>query len=274
MTRPFLTTFRPHLQLPQKESGLEFGHAVIGTEHFALVLVGNAGPPAIDDRLQGFVTIQSVGENYPTLACCHQFAFLETETAGVPGSTCASALKLAAMRVGTIFNDLQIVLASDGQQCVHVGKSQRKVNRHEGASSWSDSCAHCFWIEAIGVWIDVRKHRHTSRLEHRDRGAVPGICGHNNFVSELKVQRLNGRKESDGAVGKAKAVLGPVKFGKPIGKFTSESAGNWKTTPMPALNYTDNPSYIGGLILRPRCEWSFADWSAAEDSQSGHFVYC
>src|SRR6516225_5020403 len=108
------------------------------------------------------------------------------------------------MRVGTIFNDLQVVLACNGQQGVHVGKAHRKMNRHKCASPWSNSCTHRFWIQAIRVWIDVSKHRHTSRLKHRDGSAIPGVGGHNDFVSELKVKGLNGRKESDGSVGKAK----------------------------------------------------------------------
>src|SRR5205814_1798873 len=73
----------PHLKLANQQGCLQLSHAVVRSEHLAFELVGDAWPPAVDDRLQRLVTIEPVSEDNAAFAAGHQLTLLETKTSSV-----------------------------------------------------------------------------------------------------------------------------------------------------------------------------------------------
>src|SRR5690242_7200956 len=101
----FPATFGPQLQLAQQERSLQFGHAIISAQDLAFVLVRNAGPSTVNERLQGFIAVEAVGQNKAAFAGGHQLAFLETKAAGITGGPRAAPLECSPMRVRAVFDD-------------------------------------------------------------------------------------------------------------------------------------------------------------------------
>ena len=226
-------------------------------------MIGDAWPSAIDDGLQRLVTIEPVGEHNAAFAPGHQLAFLKTETSSVSSRAGAAPLELATMGVGTVFDNHQLMLAGDGEQCVHVGKTHGHVHRHQRASARSDRCTDGFGIDAIRIGVHIDEHRHATGLENGDGGAIPRVSGHDDFITKLEAKSQHGGIERNGAVGEAESIFRAVQFRKARGEVPGMFARHREPAPVAALNDSYDAVNVRLLILGPGCERFFADWFSA-----------
>ena len=129
---PGLGHSRQACELGLQNGGLKFGHAVVEADQAMVKPVRCARPPAIHIRLSPFVVLQVAGDHPAALSRGHQFARLKAKTTEVPCGARPFVVPLAAVRVGAVLDDREIVCPGNAHNCVHVRKAHGEMNWQNG----------------------------------------------------------------------------------------------------------------------------------------------
>ena len=157
------------------------------------------------------------------------------EAADVAQGAGAVSAILAAVDVGAVFDDQQIVRAGEVEQCIHVGEPHGQVNGKHGLGLRGDAAPNALHVQTVGVRVDVGEDRHASGKQHGGGGAVPGIGRDDHLVSEADAGGLQGDHQGDGAVGQSAAISGAMIGCELLREFGGEAVGEWEAAPIAAL---------------------------------------
>lgn len=236
-------------------------------------MIGEAGAAAVDDGLKGFEEIEPRGDDGAAFACGHEFAGLKAEAAGVAQGPGATAFVPAAVSVGAVFEEEEVMFGSQLDEGLHVGESHGQMDREESARSRSDSSPCGFHVQTIGIRINVGEDRHGARVQHGGGGSVPGVSRHDHLISETNPGRLERRHQRNCAIGDRAAVAGAVKGGELFRKLGGEPVRERVTAPVPAFKDLEEARAVGGGVLGPGREGLRAYGRASENGQMRHVHY-
>jgi hypothetical protein len=175
-------------------------------------------------------------------------------------------LVLAAVSVGAVLDQDEVVLHSESGKSVHVCEAHRQVDRKQSARSRRDRTSGSLRIEAIRVGINIREDGYGSHCEDGGRGAFPSVSRHDDLIAKADPSRLQGCHQCDRSVGYEAAVAGAVVLGKTLGDFPGEPVGEGVAAPVPAFQDFKEPASVGRAGLWPRGK---RDGSGLWDRQAG-----
>ena len=138
----------------------------------------------------------AVGEEHAAFRGRHQFVRLHAEDRGIGERAHRFAVIRRAVGVRGVFQNLEIVLLRNRDQCIHLRRHAEKVHDHDRLGARGDFLFNIIWIEADALRFGLREHRHAAAVQDGHDAGPPGRRGHNDFIAwaDLKgVQRgVNG----------------------------------------------------------------------------------
>ena len=190
---------RQAIELRAEDGGLEFSKAVIEANDAVMELVGEAGAAGVDVTLHQFHVLEIVGDDGSAFAGGNEFARLKTERAQIAHGAGAFALPHAAVGVGAILDDFEIVLLGDAEDLVHIGEAHAEMDGQNGFGFGGDGLLDELGVHAVGIGIDVDEHRNGIEQQNRADGSLPGIGGSEDFVTGLNADGFERGLNGDGA---------------------------------------------------------------------------
>ena len=181
--------------------------------------IGHAGPSGIDVGLHALVVFEIIREHDAAFPRGDELAGLKAESPQVAHRSRALATPLAAVRVGTVFDDLQRMFAGDLGQCIHIGETHAQVHWQNGSRFRGDGRLGSRGIHAIGFGIHIDKHRHRVYQQYRPHCAFPCVGRDQHLVAGPDVDRLERGLNGDRAGVDALAVGGVVQLGETGGEL-------------------------------------------------------
>ena len=169
------------------------------------------------------------------------------------------------MRLASILDDGDLVLAGSLQDGVKVGHIASQMHGHDGRGAVGDGRLDLVGIdlEALGVGVD--EDRQGVLQEHGvDRGNE-GVRGNDHLVTRLDA---NGRKcgeEGTSAVGRRHAMLGAVDAGK--GRLEPVHTVTTTPEPLAAVQDVEQVFFVALIEPRPAGEGLATDGLAAQQSR-------
>ena len=126
------------------------------------------------------------------------------------------------MGVRDIFDDLQVVLACDRQDRIHVARVAAVVHRHDGFRAIGNVPLDVGRVYAKCAGIDVGEHNgRADRVSGHGAGPV-GDAGHDHLVATTDTDGVHGRHQRHRAVRISKRMLDAL----PCGVFVLKLAGD------------------------------------------------
>ena len=277
--------FRPELgvlvqmrQLAEQDQCLEIGHAVVVADQphrrrgaaLALLraaLVTDMGQPPEDIGKLGII-----GDACAAFAGRQDLRLLEAEAADIADGADMLAGPAAAVGVGAVFDDFQVVLAGDLHDAVHVRERTEKVHGDHGLGLAGDRRFHFRRIHAQRVGLDIDHDRGRAAVNHRFAGRQPGMGRHDHFIARADPQRLLRQFQRDGPVGHHVAVFRAGVFGE---LFVEQNFLRSVERPLSAQVKFFHLFGRFRIDRRPcghGCR-SFEDFGSAVDCKLGHFLF-
>src|SRR6266496_1593928 len=130
-----------------------------------------------------------VSYRHPTAVGVDAFQHLETEQRGRAKGSHQTPLIPRACCLSAVFDNYEIVLLSDWENCVHVTRLAVQMCRDNGPRTRSYALFDFFGIDIEGQWVDVDKDRLESGTKSNLWYDPKGQCRKNYFAARFKIQR-------------------------------------------------------------------------------------
>jgi len=139
---------------------------------------------------------------------------VEAESGGVGEAAGFAAFVGRAVGLGSVFDDLESVLAGDAEDGVHVGGLAVDVHRYDGRGLAGDSGFDPVRVDTVGLGVDVHHDGNAAGVNDGLDGGEEGVGWDDDLEAGLEGKSLEGERDGVGAGGTGQAVIGLTVLGE------------------------------------------------------------
>ena len=147
------------------------------------------------------------------LAARQGLPVLEAEATQVSQRPHLLPFPLRQVRLAGVLDDLQVVLARDCVDAVHVAHSADDVNRKDRSRVLGDLALNLPRVDLPGLGVDIRKYREGVVHENGVNGGDKGVWGCDDFLARADPETVDRGDKGVRAVRREETVLGAHQTG-------------------------------------------------------------